>query len=74
MFLYRAYHTISLPHCKKLVLFYNLNFTEVYIYSEKYVIHYLNFVSNMFIWIYSGGGGREAHAIFKAINIWEPLL
>jgi hypothetical protein len=38
----------------KLVLFYILNFTKVYINLEKYVIHLLNFMENQFIWIYSG--------------------
>jgi hypothetical protein len=41
----------------KLALFYNLNVTEMCIKLEKYVIHWLNFLSDMFIWIYSGGGG-----------------
>jgi hypothetical protein len=33
----------------KLSLFYNLKFTEVYINFEKYIIHQLNFMSNLFI-------------------------
>jgi hypothetical protein len=28
---------------------------------RKYVIHYMNFMSDQFIWIYSGGAGREFH-------------
>jgi hypothetical protein len=28
---------------------------------EKYVIHCLNFMLHLFIWIYSGGGWREFH-------------
>jgi hypothetical protein len=33
----------------KLALFYNLNVTKVYINSQKYVIHYLNFTLYEFI-------------------------
>jgi hypothetical protein len=52
-------------------LFYNLNFTKVYINLEKYAIHWLNFMSNLFIWIYSGGRGREEGV--PAIKVWEPV-
>jgi hypothetical protein len=45
------------PHCEKLTLFCNLNFTEEYINFEKYVNIYMNFMSNLFIEIYSGGEG-----------------
>jgi hypothetical protein len=31
---------------------------------QKYVIHCLNFMSNLFTSMYSGGGGREAHETF----------
>jgi hypothetical protein len=31
----------------------------VYIYVENYVIHEMNFMSDLFIWIYSGGGGLK---------------
>jgi hypothetical protein len=43
----------------KLALLYNLFFTNVYINLEKYVIHELNFMANLFIWIYSGGGDAK---------------
>jgi hypothetical protein len=32
---------------------------------EKYVIHLLNFMSDLIILIHSGGGGREVHVTFK---------
>jgi hypothetical protein len=61
----------------KLALFYNLQFTTVNINLEKYVILQLNFMSNLLILIYWGGGGHELLKHFKgaqAINIWEPLV
>jgi hypothetical protein len=48
---------IPFPHFEKLALFYNLNYSEVYTNFEQYVIHLLNFMLNLFIGIYSGGGG-----------------
>jgi hypothetical protein len=48
-----------------LALFCNLNFTKVCINLEKYVIHWLNFMSNPFILIYSGGGGIKFMKHFK---------
>jgi hypothetical protein len=48
----------------KLSLFYNLKFIKVYINLEKCVIYYLDIMSNLFISIYSGGGGREVHETF----------
>jgi hypothetical protein len=54
-------------HCGKLALFCNLNFTEVKadINFEKHVIHYLNFVLNLLIWIYSCGGECKFHETLK---------
>jgi hypothetical protein len=51
-------YSIPFPfwHSEKLALFCNLDFTEVFINFEKYVIHYKNFMSNLFIGIYSDGG------------------
>jgi hypothetical protein len=37
------------PDSEKLALFYNLNFSDLFINLAKYVIHYLNFMSNLFI-------------------------
>jgi hypothetical protein len=31
------------------------------IYFEKYAIGEINFMSDLFIWIYSGGGWRKVH-------------
>jgi hypothetical protein len=45
----------------KLALLYNLNFAQVYINFENYVIHWLNFILNIFILIYLGEEGREVH-------------
>jgi hypothetical protein len=50
----------------KLALFYNLKFTKVYINLENNVIYYQNFMTNLFIWIYSGGGAQ-------AIKVWEHV-
>jgi hypothetical protein len=33
----------------KIAVFYKLNFTKVYISLEKYVVHWLNFMLNLFI-------------------------
>jgi hypothetical protein len=49
----------------KFVFFCNLNFSKVYINLEKYVIHLLNFMSDLFIWIYSGEGGVKFTKHFK---------
>jgi hypothetical protein len=48
----------------KLLLFYNINFNKLYIYIENYVIHKLNFMSDLFIWIYSDKGGMKFHETF----------
>jgi hypothetical protein len=48
--------------CEKLA--YNLNFTKVYFNLENHVTHYLNLMSNPFIWIYSGGVGHDVHETF----------
>jgi hypothetical protein len=40
-------------------MFWNWNLNEVYIYFENYVIHEMNSMSDLFIWIYSGGGGLK---------------
>jgi hypothetical protein len=52
-------------HREKLALFYHLSAIEVCINFEKYVIHWMNFMSNLIILSYSGGGGREMHDTFK---------
>jgi hypothetical protein len=35
-------------------------------------------MTDLFTWIYSGGGGREVHETFKrgaqATEVWEPLV
>jgi hypothetical protein len=43
-----------------LALLYKLYCTKVYNDLEKYVINELNFMSNIFISIYSGGGGVKS--------------
>jgi hypothetical protein len=53
----------------KLALFYNLNFNEVHINLGKYVIHQLNFMSYLFIWIYSDGEGMKFMKHFKGGNL-----
>jgi hypothetical protein len=50
-------------------LLYNLNFTQVYINLEKYVIHQMNFMLNLFIVTYSVEGGREVHETYEV----EPM-
>jgi hypothetical protein len=35
----------------KLALFYNLKFTKMYINLEKYILHYLSFMSYLFEFI-----------------------
>jgi hypothetical protein len=35
----------------KLALFYNLKFTKMYTNLEKYILHYLNFMSCLFEFI-----------------------
>jgi hypothetical protein len=64
----------------KLALFYITNFTDFtksYIKSEKYIIHWLNFMSNLFENI-RVEGARISRNILKgegeATRVWEPLL
>jgi hypothetical protein len=45
----------------KPALFCNLNVTKVYTNLEKYVIRQLNFMPNLFTWIYSGGGEQDGN-------------
>jgi hypothetical protein len=53
-------------------------FSEVYINLEKFAIHYLNFLWNPLISIYSGKkGARSSWNILtgaQAIKVWEPLV
>jgi hypothetical protein len=58
----------------KLASFCNLNFAKVYIDLEKYVSHQLNSMSDLFIWIYSGGEGVKFMKHFKGGASYESLI
>jgi hypothetical protein len=40
---------------------------------ENYVIHYMKFMSNLFIWIYSGGGGVNSMKRLKGGPSYKSL-
>jgi hypothetical protein len=76
--IYRANieHHFPSDYYEKLALFYNLNFTEVYINFEKYATHKLNFYVKSVYLICSGGGGvkfmkylKRAQAIKVFVNL-----
>jgi hypothetical protein len=57
---------VSSQHHDPTALFYNLNFTKVYINLEQYVFHQLNFMLNQIILIYSGT--REARSSLNILR------
>jgi hypothetical protein len=60
-----TFRTISFPHCKKLSLFYNSDFTEVYINFKKvcYSLEEL-YVKSVYMSLF-GWRGREVHETCK---------